>query len=147
MVLSKYPYPGIETNKCNNNLLVPSCSLETSGLLNISQTPKTLGPPVLSFKHACQPSASPLPNAFSSCGLGGGYHASECRQGFGTGPEAFRIGWQSGRSSGRSLTVWKLCSQAKEQVLVEELQGGYIGVGPVAGPSSLREIPSIAFAY
>lgn len=64
-------------------------------------------------------------------GLGGGYHAGECGQGFGKGPEAFRAGWQSGRSPSWSLPVWKLRSQAKKQVLVEELQGGRITVAPL----------------
>lgn len=58
--------------------------------------------------HLLRPSSPSLLNAVSSCGLGGGYHAGECRQGFGKGPEAFRAGWQSGCSPSRSLPVWKL---------------------------------------
>lgn len=55
--------------------------------------------------------------------LGGGYHAGERGQGFGKGPEALRAGWQGRRPASRSLSVWELRSKAKEQVLVEELQG------------------------
>lgn len=90
---------------------------------------------MISPKHACHLFSLLLPNAVSSRGLGGGYHAGECGQGFGKGPEAFRAGWQSGRSPGWSFTVWKLRSQAKEQVLVEELQGEHVTEGPKGTPS------------
>ena len=97
---------------------------------------------LLSFNHACHPLCPPHPHLTlphpcqmlshpRRCGIGGGHHEGECRQGFGKGPEAFGAGWQGGRSPSRSLPVWKLCSQAKEQVLVEELQGGHISVGPL----------------
>lgn len=59
--------------------------------------------------------------------LGGGYHAGECGQGFGKGPEALWAGWQGGRPASRSLPVWELRSKAEEQVLVEELQGEHSG--------------------
>ena len=83
--------------------------------------------PFIPPPHRCQ-MLSPPPRRR---GLGGGHHAGECGQGFGKGPEALGAGWQSGCSPSRSLPVRKLRSTAKEQVLVEELQGGYISVAPL----------------
>lgn len=72
-----FAYIGPETNKH-----VKMYCIYLFMMYNFLSLSSSLSPP-----HRCQMLSHPR-----RCGLGGGYHAGECGQGFGKGPEAFRAG-------------------------------------------------------